>query len=156
MQRQKCFCRFNFAYHPPSVSGVLLVKFTSHWWKLALEPPSLHDCSVCFKCLHQMSITKTNSEYISLSFSLSCDVVFSLYMLMFLWGLCRSAVWTGEILGFPEIRKGEESAHWSQTPGIPQQIQEHWWFQSRCEYRHHPLQREIKFWVQNMILVGIV
>lgn len=36
---------------------------------------------------------------------------FLLYMLMFFGGLCRSAIWTGEILGFPEIRKGEESAH---------------------------------------------
>lgn len=137
---------FNFAYHSLSVFGVFFwVKFTYSglWCKLISQPPPLLDCHVCisvFKCSHQMSITKNNFECISWSFShvifFCCCFFHSTYMLMFFGGLCRSAIWTGEILGFPEIRKGEESAHWPQTPGIPQQIQEHWWFQSRCEYRH--------------------
>lgn len=107
-----------------SVSGVLWFKFTYsvHWWKLVSKPPFF-----CWKMCHHV---------------LASDV----------WGFvyaCRSTIWTGEILGFPEIRKGEESARWPQAPGIPQQIQDHWWFQSRCKYKH---QSYMLMWSQNNTL----
>lgn len=129
MQRQKSLlCHFNFAYHPPS----LCLMFCG-WNALSIGG--------------------------NLLINLVFFVLFFFYWKMChhvlasdVWGFvyaCRSTIWTGEILGFPEIRKGEESAHWPQTPGIPQQIQEHWWFQSRCEYKQHSY---MWMWSQNNTL----
>ncbi len=112
MQRQKCLCcSFNFAAYHQSYQCLVFCG-----WKWLVSKHNFFVFIIIFLV--------ERCHYV-----LASDI----------WGFvytCRSTIWTGEILGFPEICKGEKSAHWPQTPGIPQQIQAHWWFQSRCEYKH--------------------
>lgn len=81
----------------------LLVKFTYSWlWcKRISQPPPLHDCHVCisvFKCLHQMSITKTNSECISWSFS---HVLCFFFFYSTCW--CFLGVYVGQLYGLEKF-----------------------------------------------------
>lgn len=45
----------------------------------------------------------------------------------------RSAVWTGEVLGLPEVFKDKEPAYWPKAAGAPVQVQEPGGFQGGGE-----------------------